>query len=271
MMAIGAVIFVNVLLTTFFRALVEFEGHETQTQMKLAHTVKLFGSMLMNTAFIVLLISGNMALFTQGSLSLLTRGLDFAAVLSGTVSDLTSEWYLNVGVAIVTTMLINVIALNTAVVKNLVVIKLLRCLDRGISFDMRRTTKKLQVQLEALYTGPELQLEERYAALLVIYFVCMIFSGGMPILWFVGWVSFLVCFLADKWAFLRVYRTPPKYGATLARFATGILPVGVLVHVIFATWTFSQPNIFEYAVRNACLTPRRPLSAPAPKERHRPR
>jgi len=50
----------------------------------------------------------------------------------------------------------------------------------------------------------------RYAALLVGFFVCMIFSGGMPILWVIGWVSFLAAFCIDKWAFLRVYRLPPK-------------------------------------------------------------
>jgi len=38
-----------------------------------------------------------------------------------------------------------------------------------------------QVQLEDMYTGPQLLLNERYAALLVVFFVCVIFSAGVPV------------------------------------------------------------------------------------------
>lgn len=56
----------------------------------------------------------------------------------------------------------------------------------------------VQVQLEDLYTGPELALEERYAAALVTFFVCVIFSPGMPVLWCVGFVAFFFFFWAEK-------------------------------------------------------------------------
>jgi len=32
-----------------------------------------------------------------------------------------------------------------------------------------------------MYTGPQLLLNERYAALLVVFFVCVIFSAGVPV------------------------------------------------------------------------------------------
>jgi hypothetical protein len=245
-LAVGAVVVVNELLKTVFRALVEFEGHETRTEEILAHTIKLFGSMLMNTAFIVVLIAGNLTVFLGGKNDSTTRTLSAANLMSGDIGDLNSEWYLEVGTAIVVTMYINIFALNTKVIQDSVKMKLMRCLDRGCTFDMTRTNQKLQVQLETLYTGPQLLLEERYAALLVGFFVCMIFSAGMPILWIVGFVTFLVSFLVDKWAFLRVYRLPPKYGPTLARFATNMLPIGVLLHVFLATWSFSAPELFDY-------------------------
>jgi hypothetical protein len=245
-LAVMAVVVVNEILKTVFRVLVAFEGHETLTEEILAHTIKLFGSMLMNTAFIVVLIAGNVNLFTGGKKNAVTTGLADAALLSGGIADFSTTWYLEVGTAIVITMWINIYVLNVAVVQDSVKIKLLRCLDRGCSFDMARTNQKLQVHLETMYTGPDLLLEVRYSSLLVGFFVCMIFSSGMPILWIIGWASFLVAFCIDKWAFLRVYRLPPKYGATLARYATDMLPWAVLMHVVFASWTFSNPELFDF-------------------------
>ena len=72
-------------------------------------------------------------------------------------------------------------------------------------------------------TWYKMMLEERYAALLVQFTVSVIYSGGMPILWIIGFMGFLVGFIVDKWAFLRVYRLPPKYGPTLARMLRAAL------------------------------------------------
>jgi hypothetical protein len=95
-MAVFAVIVVNEVLKIFFKSLVEFEGHETITEEKLAHTIKLFGSMFLNTAFIVLLILGNINLFTGGSSSSSLQGLSITNLMSGSIADLNSKWYLEV-------------------------------------------------------------------------------------------------------------------------------------------------------------------------------
>lgn len=52
-LAVLAVVVVNMALQTGLRSLVAFEGHETRTEEITAHMVKLFGSMLISTAFIV--------------------------------------------------------------------------------------------------------------------------------------------------------------------------------------------------------------------------
>jgi hypothetical protein len=82
-LAVLSVVIVNEVLKEGFRKLVAFEGHETRTEEVLAHTVKLFGSMLMNTAMIVVLISGNLALFTNGRQHESLSHLERANILSG--------------------------------------------------------------------------------------------------------------------------------------------------------------------------------------------
>lgn len=123
------------------------------------------------------------------------RALDNVSLLSGSIDDFTSQWYLEVGSAITVTMAVNVWTLNIPVAKAFVKAKLARCLDRSCTLNMGLTKQKLQVQLENLYTGPQFLLEERYASLLVVHFVSLLFSGGMPSLWLVAAASFTVSFV----------------------------------------------------------------------------
>ena len=238
-LAVLAVIVVNEALKGFFRTLVDFEGHETHTHEILSLALKLFVAMLVNTAMLVVLIAGNLNLFTNGRENHVTRLLREGAIFSGARSDFTWKWYLEVGTAVTVTMFINVFALNASSFSAAVQTKLLRCVDRGCSVDMSITGQKLQVQLENMYTGPKMMLEERYAALLVQFTVSVIYSGGMPILWIIGFLGFLVGFIVDKWAFLRVYRLPPKYGPALARKCTDVLPYVVIGHALLAVWSYT--------------------------------
>ena len=52
--------------------------------------------MLMNTAFVFVLIAGNLDVVTGGRRGNLSRLLDTTNLMSGTISDFTSEWYLQV-------------------------------------------------------------------------------------------------------------------------------------------------------------------------------
>ena len=236
----------NEMLKETFSTLVEFEGHETLTEKILAHCLKLFGAMFMNTAIIVILISGNLDYFTGGEQGEVSRRLWEVGIFSGDIADFDAQWYLHVGSAICLTVYANTIAVNFKVIKDYGKTLLIRFADRGYSSDYSRTSSKLQTELEALYTGPLMNLEERYASMLVIYFVCILFSSGIPMLWAVGGFSFLWSSTVEKWAFLRVYRIPPAYGPSLARFCSDILPLGVLFHAVIASWTFSAPSLFDY-------------------------
>jgi len=148
--AVMVVIAVNSGLKSFFATLVEFEAPETRTQEILSITLKLFGAVLINTAFLIVLLAGNLDVFTGGKQGYVTRGLSMAALFQGHIGDFKPEWYHEVRTAIAATMFINVYALNSASFQAFVKIKLARCLDRGCTRDMSRTGKKVQVQLETL-------------------------------------------------------------------------------------------------------------------------
>lgn len=68
-----------------------------------------------------------------------------------------------------------------------------------------------QEEFEELYLGPEMLMEDRYSQLLVTFYICLLYSSGMPMLYVISSLSFLATFYADKFFFIHFYRTPPKY------------------------------------------------------------
>jgi hypothetical protein len=51
------------------------------------------------------------------------------------------------------------------------------------------------------------QVSDRYAMNLVILYVCFIYASGMPILLLLAALSFIAGYWADKFLFLRYYRS----------------------------------------------------------------
>lgn len=68
----------------------------------------------------------------------------------------------------------------------------LQRLDRGCSSDRYRTKKLSQKSLETLYRGPSFLIAERYAQHCVFVCVAMTYSTGMPILYLIACLSFII-------------------------------------------------------------------------------
>ena len=49
-------------------------------------------------------------------------------------------------------------------------------------------------------------------------------------------VAFLTCYCADKFLFLRYYRTPPSYGVELGQSMTVYIPIAVFLHCFFTSF-----------------------------------
>lgn len=108
-------------------------------------------------------------------------------------------------------MFANIFITHIQVILTYFIIHYSRLKDRSFHLNnYSLTKKKIQIELEKLYIGPEIKLEQRYASLLVSFYVCIIFSSGIPALWIVLALTFIVIFLIDKWALLRLYCSPPK-------------------------------------------------------------
>ena len=91
-----------------------------------------------------------------------------------------------------------------------------------------------------LHLGPQFKLANRYAAQVAVFFVCMMFSLGIPILNFIGFLNFFFSYFVDKYLFITMYRSPPRYNVAISKSATRIIPWAVAVHIVFSIWALSN-------------------------------
>jgi hypothetical protein len=102
-----------------------------------------------------------------------------------------------------------------------------------------------QQELNELHTGPEFHLSNRYASLLSMAFVALMYGAGMPILYAVAAFGFTLSYAVDKFLFINFYKRPPQYNERIGRHATSLLPWAVVLHLAVAIWMFANKAIFS--------------------------
>ena len=229
----GAVItlFVNIILRFILKGIVQFERHRSKTSELLSRAFKMFVLQFLNTAAIVVFINARI-------------DTGFEPLRRGEFSDFSEQWYVAVGTSIVLTMALNIVLPHLFPVVLWLLTKYRKCSDRGCGCDVHQTKCITQRQLNRLYMGPKMFLDERYAQAFNVIFVCLAFSSGMPLLLPIAMLSFIVTYWVDTFLFAYVYRTPPRYSADLAKQFTALLPYALLLKLMVGFWMLSNDNIF---------------------------
>ena len=101
-----------------------------------------------------------------------------------------------------------------------------------------------QDQLNDMFLGPEFGLEIHYASALLIFFICYVYSAGMPILLWLGVIGFGLQYRTDKFLFCNHFRTPPMYSDTMGRAASGTIGWAIFAHLIISIWIMGNKAIF---------------------------
>ncbi|OWZ24203.1 TRNA (guanineN(7))methyltransferase [Phytophthora megakarya] len=226
------VVVANLILARVLNGLVAVEKHHTESSLVVSRVTKVFLAQFCNTALLMLVINANANYFSSSptvpEVGTTTGGFSLGAlqILNGDYSDFSSEWYNDVGVALMLTMIINSLSTHAYLLANYLMLKASRFVDRGFSFDHSLTKQDTQRDLEALYRGPKFDLAARYAQSLTSIFITYMFSAGMPLLHLIGFGAMIMTYWADK-------------------FTGSLLPYAVLMHCLIALWMFSNDRIFE--------------------------
>ena len=87
------------------------------------------------------------------------------------------------------------------------------------------------------YTGPNFLLAERYAQHCVFTVVVMLYSTGMPALYWIAALSFVSTYWIDKYLLLTFYKTPPAYTDEFSSRTRLLMPLAVVLHLAMGIWT----------------------------------
>lgn len=191
--------------------------------------MKIFISLFVNTAIIILIVQSN-------GISGKNLGLDKVGIFGGNYEDFSSAWYEGVGSSILKTMILNMITAHIwPVLSYFIILPLQRCCGKKAV---------LQDELNQLYEGEDFILVQRLPLIFNTIFVSYFYTSGMPIFCIIAACSFFILFWVDKACFLRMYKKPPNYGAELITDSLSILPLAIVLHLAVSIWMYGSNDIF---------------------------
>lgn len=78
-----------------------------------------------------------------------------------------------------------------------------------------------------------------------ILMVCLTYSSGIPILYLVGFLQFLITFVVMKTMLFKYYRKTNTLSRVTPNFSVKFLNVSILIHMIVGCIMFTNPSLFQ--------------------------
>jgi hypothetical protein len=102
-----------------------------------------------------------------------------------------------------------------------------------------------QAELDALVSVGAYNVEDRWPLALNTFFVCVTYGSGLPLLYPIAMVAFLLAFQTERCTLLRSVTKPPIMDASLARLSLRLLPLAVVLHLVVSILVFSDANLLQ--------------------------
>ena len=223
MISLGIVLY-NLIVSRLFRLMTKFEGHSDITSELYSYIIKRAFVLIMNMGLIMILLK----LQYSADLEFSVKGLYFIFV--GTYTDITADWYLDIGVIIILTLSFNIFIPLIEMIFLSFLKCMKKCWDRRCF--TRKTSQKTKKAYLELYVNDVFPIEERYADLIAIMVITLAFSGVMPGIYIISFFSLLFMSLSDKILLFKVYQKPINYTSGLQRKVFRTLYVGLMIHCV---------------------------------------
>ena len=145
---------------------------------------------------------------------------------------------------------------NISELKTLFEINAKRFIDRDKNMNIKKdieddgddevNTKQLtQDELNELYTGDEFSGEESFSRMISIMLVCLTYSAGMPLMYFVGFVFFFTTFIVNKIMLITYLQKTTKLSRVTPNYSLRFLNLGIFIHMCFGCVMFTNPPLFK--------------------------
>jgi hypothetical protein len=226
------VVVINMILKMIISKLSQFERTTSETKQKLQTMTRVFIALFINTTILTLLANANF----QNSVIL--GYIPYSdKILNGTYFDFTREWYTDVGSIITSTMIVNAITPHFI---NLLFWYPVGCIKRRCCWKYYKS----QVSLNRMFSGPEFNIATKTSQVLTVIFSCYLYSGGMPFLNIICFITLFSLYWIDKTLILRHYKKPPFYSYDINRRLVSLLPLAGIFHCAFSLYMYGSSDIF---------------------------
>merc|ERR1711998_556842 len=240
----------NAIMKKVLPPLAKMERHASQTDLLVSTASKLFNAQILNTGIVLLIVTagfpdmyaqytcwdqeaadkiydGNTTdeLFTAYCL-VGKAGLAF----KGVGTDFDPAWFVNVGAAVMMTLIIQTGIVVGPTMLAWFLFKLKVVLTKG---------SKITVDsMETLLTGPKFKLDKRMGETMNYIGVVFIFGFGSPLIYLLGYLHFTITYYTDKFACLDLYSYPPQYDEVLITKNLKVFKWLLFMHSLFAFWVY---------------------------------
>jgi len=118
-----------------------------------------------------------------------------------------------------------------------------RCCDRSCTCDRRNTKTLSQRDYNDMNTGPELDMDYKYANILVVVWMTMTYGSGIPIMYLIACVYFFVSYWSDKMLIFYNYRKPIHFDEKMAMRTLWWFKLAIVFHLIVGVLMLSNSHI----------------------------
>ena len=99
-----------------------------------------------------------------------------------------------------------------------------------------------------MHGGPEHVAHFKYSGLLNIAFVTMMYGAGIPVLFPIAALSYLILWLVERYYVAYTCQAPPALDETLTKNAISYLSYSPLLFLLNGYWMLSNKQIFDSEV-----------------------
>ena len=93
--------------------------------------------------------------------------------------------------------------------------------------------------------GKEFEGEKAFSRMMSTLFVILVYSSGMPILYMIGFVFYVVTYFIHKMLIINYYQKSRTLTRTIPLFSVEFLKLGLIVHIFGAFYMLTNPKPFK--------------------------
>lgn len=170
---------------------------------------------------------------------------EFWRLFNGPFSDYLPQWYIEVGVKIITTFTVQGIMPYINVVKESIILKLKGRADTKGKSNPFITSKRTIQAYKGVYLGKDMPIHFKYSEMLNITFLAMLYGFGMPIMYPMAMVIVSNQRLCERIQVAYNYRQPPAMDDSLSNSVLTIMKYAPIMLLFNGYWLMDNQQFFE--------------------------